>query len=893
MLTLPDLIQGQWSSAIILTYGADLAFYEGRLLQQLAQVPLRLVLADERQLAAKFAELGGAGQGLRHANRTYAVTPIRHPRAAHAKMILLVGTQKGLLIVGSGNLGYSGYASPGELWNVFRYHDDDPTHLSEFRAARSLIDGLDARDLLDQPARELLPDIWGTAPWLAAAAGTDGAIRHNLEVPLIDQLADATTESVEELIAHAPFHDPDCSALDHLIKRFRPRRLRVLVSCGTSVDPDALARVIAPLPAVTIEWIEVAGDETTYIHAKWVHLRTRDKEILLTGSANLSRSALLRPTTTGNIETGVISTGPPGAFDEFYRHLETEIVDVGKLDLKFEPSRPQESVSHSPVVRWTRLDGHRLTLMFDRPITDHPGIMISDIDGDLTWVAESVDGATMVLELHPDSVVRVAAGGALTIRWVGGDEELAFSWPYQLETIRGRLQKAEEKAHLHRIGDLPEHDAELRGLLTELESTLIFDPLSTWRVVRPNHEPPEADDAETIRLDDLDWDRLRRDPRFTAYLPRRAAPGVAPTDIQIILAGITGRLGELGLEPNPDSEPSDEEESLAIEEDVEETDAERSDETTDDDELASHHPLSVTTRTRKAFTRFIKRYAAALNDAKFLDQLGPTTVATNAVVFTVLLRGLLQRDAVDPNHAVRAQIATWRLLWGDLTNPGLLQSVHQDHRSYIERILTHTKAQAGAVQDLLAVDVSALDREDRIAFRNQVRHLLVDPDFDMLDALLAVPAPSEQAQHSNARLLEQQALHTEPDELIEMVVSPMQLRAGQARWERAKFVGDQTLDLLVIDAPVEHLDVNTSVQALQRLALAYRLSGSEDSYLRIRFLKNGKDVAFWDARAQKGLVWINNVTTPIDSLEVPLPDWLRKLQELQSLWDMDVPVVGV
>src|SRR5699024_4022709 len=199
-----------------------------------------------------------------------------------------------------------------------------------------------------------------------------------------------------------------------------------------------------------------------------------------------------------------------------------------------------------------------------------------------------------------------------------------------------------------------------RGLLTELESTLIFDPLSTWRVVRPNHEPPEADDAETIRLDDLDWDRLRRDPRFTAYLPRRAAPGVAPTDIQIVLAGITGRLGELGLEPNPDSEPSDEEESLAIEEDVEETDAERSDETTDDDELASHHPLSVTTRTRKAFTRFIKRYAAALSDAKFLDQLGPTTVATNAVVFTVLLRGLLQRDAVDPNHAVRAQIATWR-----------------------------------------------------------------------------------------------------------------------------------------------------------------------------------------------------------------------------------------
>jgi len=84
-LVLPELLQGQWSSAMILTYGADLGFFEQRLAGQLAQVPLRLVLGDGRQLRKKLDEAARTGQRLKMANRSYLAAPIRHSRAALAR----------------------------------------------------------------------------------------------------------------------------------------------------------------------------------------------------------------------------------------------------------------------------------------------------------------------------------------------------------------------------------------------------------------------------------------------------------------------------------------------------------------------------------------------------------------------------------------------------------------------------------------------------------------------------------------------------------------------------------------------------------------------------------------------------------------------------------------
>lgn len=68
-VVIPELLQGHWTTALICTYGADLTFFETRLLGQLAQIPLRIVLADDGQLAETLAESARTGQRHRLANK--------------------------------------------------------------------------------------------------------------------------------------------------------------------------------------------------------------------------------------------------------------------------------------------------------------------------------------------------------------------------------------------------------------------------------------------------------------------------------------------------------------------------------------------------------------------------------------------------------------------------------------------------------------------------------------------------------------------------------------------------------------------------------------------------------------------------------------------------------
>ena len=101
-------------------------------------------------------------------NRTCLIGPIRHHRAAHAKAIFLSNPTEGLLLVGSGNLGHEGYASPGELWHVFAYRYDRREHLAEFMTLRHLVDGLAHSEALDPPTSQMLDLVWTHSTWLPA-----------------------------------------------------------------------------------------------------------------------------------------------------------------------------------------------------------------------------------------------------------------------------------------------------------------------------------------------------------------------------------------------------------------------------------------------------------------------------------------------------------------------------------------------------------------------------------------------------------------------------------------------------------------------------------------------------------------------------------------------------
>jgi hypothetical protein len=888
-LVVPDLLQGQWSAALITTFGADLTFFNAKLARQLSQVPLRMILADGQMLSLRLREAATTGQRLRSIGRSYLAAPVRHAGAAHAKVILLLAPREGRLMVGSGNLGPEGYASPGELWHVFGYHDERPHHVAEFAAARTLIDGLAIRSLLDPPAAGLLAAVWSTAPWLPPTPATATAVRHNLDRPLLDQLADTVDWPVRDLVVHAPFHDPDCAALAALIEQFTPAKVTVLVSKATSIDAHRLTTVLATAKKSTVELVEVTAEPGAYLHAKWLHLRGASYEALLTGSANLSRSALLRATADGNIETGVITTGAPGTFTGLYEHLRrTRLDDLSAVGLRLQPIQPPPPPPQHPVVLWSRLDRTRLTVMFDQAIGTG-SITVTFAETSLSWSAMRVRGPAVEIDLDDVSAARVADGGPLTIELdaAGPGAQPSYTWPYQIEAIRHRLDMTSQRDRLPYIANLPDRDADLYASLQELEQTLVFDPVSAWRVARPGTElPAPAADDGVIGWHDLDWDRVRRDPRYAGYLTPGHRAEVSPTDIQVILASIAGRLSELGTPAAADPAAADDEDDLAHESDTEVSTEDEGAQDRQDDEIV-RRALPITTRTRMAFTRFVKRYTAATKDSAFVNELGPVVAATNAAIFNHLLAQLLERDIVDVSSATNAQVALWSLLWGTPTAPGLVAYVDAPQRSTIEKVLAEGKVRETTLRWLAGSGELDLDPVSERAVRDVARHLIVNEDFNLDEPLVRAAQPNPALAAALLGQLIEVASASVQNELDDLVLEPLGLTHRDAEWDKGRVPrGTATInaDVLVVHTPVARLSHVRVRQALERLAVASFLGGwNIDEYLRIRFQGNRSDVGFWDEQAGVGVTLVDGDAVDFDIFQPPWPDWLGRLDGLQAV----------
>ena len=137
-----------------------------------------------------------------------------------------------------------------------------------------------------------------------------------------------------------------------------------------------------------------------------------------------------------------------------------------------------------------------------------------------------------------------------------------------------------------------------------------------------------------------------------------------------------------------------------------------------EDELTRRR-LPISTRTKMAFDRFVRRYASALGDSAFIDELGPIPAVTNAVVFNHLLSRLLERESVSPRWAIDAQIATWRFLWRNEVLPTVAE--HPDDETRAKRFVTCCLMPARELTTLRGLVASldyVIDDDTMIALRD-------------------------------------------------------------------------------------------------------------------------------------------------------------------------------
>ncbi len=911
-LKLPDLIQGKWASAIILTYGADLSFFQRYLTPQLSQVPLRLILADGSHLPELLRNAAEEAGLLRQINRSYLVAPIRHPRAAHAKIILLAGPSTGRLLIGSGNLGPQGYTTPGELWHVYSYDATNTQHLAEFVAVRDLLDAFGRDGLLDPPVLEVLAKSWRLSPWIPASATSPQpqaqpvGIRHNQHVPLARGFLDAVAvlgKPVDTLTVYAPFYDSDAGALAYLLQQLKPQRVRVLLRHDTSVNPKALTKTLQTATATELFDVTVSADEGTYLHAKWLHATTADHDVLLTGSANLSRPALLSTWEQGNIEAGVLQVRPHGGFDDLYRPLSlTPIHNLDALTLHFEPKPAQEAVS-GPVLLWSRLDGRRLILAFTEAFDDTE-LDLASTDGDAISAEHTRwDGTQLVVTLTAADAEQFAKGrlAGLIVTGPGEDARPQVTLPYQLGRLNARLNTASSNRLLERTGNLPDTDRERLELLAQLEQSLILDQASAWRTSNPTEPDPDGEpgqEADT-RWEDIDWTRLKASPHYRAY-GSGIFTGPPHTEIEVILASIYSRLhpveetagstrgtglsGELG-----DDLATESSEVGADPEQAEQRESEDPDGQDPDDEVM-RRSVTVSTRTRMAFGRVVKRYRASLSNQKFVQELGPVATVTNAVIVHAILAQLLPEDGIDQWIASDAHLAIWRSLWGSGDTPGLLAGLDPQERAAADDLITRGGLRPATWLALAnyAVDESILEQR-RSDFRAVTQHLALSTEFD-LDLELCQSATPATALDSLDDIWSLAARLTDT-EVIASTLEPLGLPVSAGRRD-ADYVNRLTpggrgsrkvrVEFLRVTKPLPDLTVDEALAALDRLALTSWLNDDGRDYWRIRFAENGRDVCFYDYNTGSGSCLVAGEDLDFDGLDLHWPSWWDRFEQLHQ-----------
>lgn len=364
LTALPDIRERPYSEALFTTFNVDLGYFEGHVLGPVRAAGAAVtVIADASQYEPDPLAVHSAG-------RTYIVSVADLPTAFHPKVSVLVGEDRLLIAVGSGNLTTGGWLGNDETL---------------FVASGTRATGIPA---IAGGVANWLGDLEGLHISTAGRAGiarTRKGIEHLVSTsdvvetghrlvttslgPILDQLPPGP---IDELFLHAPFHDRSGDALGALLRRYRPRRVSIAVQSGrTIIDPAALLAA-ANAQDIDITWHD-AG--VAYRHGKLVEAQTRGDRWVLIGSANLTGAALLRPLGSGgNCEVGVVAN----VARSLYPGEGNPLADVKALKIKAAPGESGRRAEPHPVLLAATLHGDAVVVELSRPASMPVTIDVSE-----------------------------------------------------------------------------------------------------------------------------------------------------------------------------------------------------------------------------------------------------------------------------------------------------------------------------------------------------------------------------------------------------------------------------------------------------------------------------------------------------------------------------------
>jgi len=307
------LAETGFRSSVIATYNCYFPFYEDVVLRRLiaSGCTHNILMVDANCCAEAFKS---EDLRPRRAGRDYTLIPVKVGGAFHPKILLRFGKTKGSLLVGSHNMTLSGFGLNNEVTNVFR---------AEGTGIRSCGGPLrQAFEYLFSFVPENLPEVFEAfeglklgIPWMDGPHGTGDSDRvlltaANTGADLWSQVAPLLPDGVSTAFISGPFFDSELAFVRRIQNEVRPRELIIGIDpASVEIEPNAA------LSLANVRWVNIAGvpqipkrrgGACHYLHAKIFWFVCKQKQLLITGSANPSVAAFFAQAARRNAEAVVV-----------------------------------------------------------------------------------------------------------------------------------------------------------------------------------------------------------------------------------------------------------------------------------------------------------------------------------------------------------------------------------------------------------------------------------------------------------------------------------------------------------------------------------------------------------------------------------------------------------
>ena len=285
-----------YHSALLTTYSFDPIFFESVYLSTLRKLGVTniVVLMDANMYDQLLADTNYQCHRVTQNNYTLVRQENTYSGVFHSKMVLLFGEEEGALVLGSGNLTYSGLSNNEEVWNVFHVAGNDSLHYPLLNKAWKYLRGVTSS--VSPLVQRQLDWMQEQSPWLhkdsndgtiLLLSGEEGQLLYNSSNSTIlnSVYLSIGEREIEEITVIAPFYDTEGHALKELQRHFSPKKMKCVLDLDRQSAPYSLLQ--------NGTFIDYYKSTSSYpLHAKIIEIQGREETWILCGSANAGNMAL-------------------------------------------------------------------------------------------------------------------------------------------------------------------------------------------------------------------------------------------------------------------------------------------------------------------------------------------------------------------------------------------------------------------------------------------------------------------------------------------------------------------------------------------------------------------------------------------------------------------------